>query len=134
MYLIERNIILDWLQIISMGGNISGYFKRKGIDEVVIYGAGAVGLKLYADLRNSGISVRGIIDKSVRYVDEEVEIYLPEKIGDIPFSDGDIIVVATAVFFSEIYDFIRQNLKINVYILGYEDLIYDEYNKLLDGK
>ncbi len=124
MHILERDVVLDWLRLIQSGGDVKGFFFRRNISDIIIYGAGALGLKLYEDIRETDINVHYFIDKSVRYVDDVVTVYTPACIKEV-FTSECSIIVTSVFYFPEIYDYLREELHNDVEIFSIEDIIYD---------
>ena len=102
-HLAIMNVFKAWMIFLEMGNRVEDYFKRNGYKTAAIYGMGFLGERLLAQLRDTSIEVRYLIDK------QPGSVY-----GDIPvcsIQDGleqvDVIVITPVYNFYEI----RKELK-----------------------
>lgn len=91
--------VLDgWLQLKYRGGSFRPYFEDNRIRSVAIYGMGAMGRRLFEELKGQGIEVRYAIDRNAAgiHVDGLQIRTLEEQLPEVD------AVVVTPVMFHEI--------------------------------
>lgn len=93
----------DWMTVRDMHINIGEYLRKKGIENVAVYGIGQLGTHLIRELVDSEIRVKYIIDKSAS-TDFGIKVIRP----DDQFESVDLIIVAASYYYSEIYGLIRK--------------------------
>lgn len=110
----------NWLLLKERGDSFEQFFKERNIKEIAIYGYGNIGRHLAAQLSNSDICIKYIIDKRKGNV-------ITDSIPCYQLSDNmpsvDAIVVTPICEYSEI----RNTLKrvASVEIISMEDIIYE---------
>lgn len=121
----QRDLLVDWIEMLDLGGRIDGFFFRKNIHSVILYGAGELGRKLYDSLAYTEIEVKYAIDKVKAGIGVSGAVYHPDNV-DISKDCADAIVVTAIMDFPEIYDFLKDKFVCSIPIYGIQDLIYDE--------
>lgn len=121
----DNRIILKalyrWIGNLHDGKSMSKYLEKRGYHEIVIYGMGYLGDKLYEELLESSVKVKCVVDKRALDIgiNEGVSILLPTD--DIPKADAMIITTITA--YLQIFNMMSQ--KVDYPILSLEELIYE---------
>lgn len=107
-----------WLSNKHKGKMIGEYLKKKGFQNIAIYGMGYIGKNLYEELIQEGITVKYLIDQNKNMQIDGMHIKAPgEGIDDV-----DIIIVTSIYNYLEI----EKNLqsKYNSSIVCLSDIIY----------
>lgn len=109
----------QWFQFKQNGESIEKYFIEKGYSKIAIYGMGEMGKCLYAELKDTDVSIKYAIDKNFA---GEIKDLLVLDIDDELEEVDAVIVTATFAF-----DTIKEDLagRINCPIISLEDIIYD---------
>ena len=97
-YTFNFNYSCKWIRLLQEGKSLAQYFKDNQIDEVAIYGMGALGKRLYEDLQKANVTVAYVIDRDSRLQSEKYMLLSPEA----EFPPMDTIVVTAAFEFEEI--------------------------------
>lgn len=71
-------ILNDWLTLKEQGIELKGYFQERRIRSIAIYGIGLLGKHLYFELKDSGIEIKGIIDRETGFNRKGIALYRPE--------------------------------------------------------
>lgn len=71
-----------WARKVSEGVSPVGFFEKREIKKIAVYGAGDLGKGLEMLLRNTGIEVNFFIDQNAEYIISELPVYRKEKIGN----------------------------------------------------
>ncbi len=117
---IRRDYLLyaEWLKMKQKGEPPGAYLRQNGWRRVAIYGMGAVGIRLYEELRGSGTEISYVIDRRPRYV------YSGLRVCDL---NGELEAVdAVIVSLQSDYETIRKQLeeKIQAPIVSVKDVIF----------
>ncbi len=84
--------VLDrWMELRENKICIEDFFSAKDIHSIAIYGCGAFGRHLYAELKNSSINVCCFIDRYAEKISAQVPVYLPND----RLPECDAIVITT---------------------------------------
>ena len=108
----------QWVENKQKGFHLEEYFKRKNIRSVAIYGMSYIGQRLYDELKGSGIEIKYAIDKNMKGIYSEIDIY--QSLDDLP--QVDAIVVTACYYYGDIEKELR--LKTNNAIISLEDVVY----------
>lgn len=109
----------QWLRIRQEGRTLVEYFKQEDYKTVAIYGMKELGERLYDELRDSGITVRYIIDKNADSIYADVDVITPdEKLEPV-----DVIVVTALYYFDEIEEMLSE--KVDYPIISLEDILFE---------
>lgn len=111
-------LYIEWLKKKQNGETLDNYLKKNGYYKIAIYGMGAVGIRLYEELRNSSVSVVYAIDRKPKYVYSELNVC---SLSD-EFKNVDAIIVTLQSDFKEIKKQLKQ--KISVPIISIRDVIF----------
>lgn len=116
----KRNFLLlyDWMDMERTGDNVlASILRDMGYREIIIYGWGYLGERLYRELENSQIKIKGILDK--RYVNNFYHIPTYTLQNKLPSADAVIVAV--------LYD--REKIKtdiaklVNCPVIGLEEIL-----------
>lgn len=80
-----------WMDLYNRGCSVSQYLRKKGINNVAIYGNGYLGKQLYKELKRNGINVGYFIDRNALYMEEEIPVYSADE--KLPQVDAVIITL-----------------------------------------
>lgn len=110
--------LVRWNRMLQNGHSINEWLERNGIKTVAIYGMKEMGELLYAELKDTNITVKYGIDRDNEKILSEINIIPPEMVGD----DVDAVIV-TAI---HSYDVIEQYLVARQIkrIYSLEDILY----------
>lgn len=116
-----------WMQIKNNGKSLAVYFEDNLINNVAIYGLGAIGKRLYEELSQQSIDVVYGIDKNAEKIRlDGLEI----KTLDDELPDVDAVVV-TPIFFNEIEKDIYQKMGRDTDVIFIEDIVDYCYGKFM---
>ena len=87
---IVEKIVL-WLLSGDGRRNIIKYLEINKIESVLIYGMGRLGTLFFDVIEKHGITVKGIIDRNKKYIDDVFEVFLPDDCW--PRADAVIVCV-----------------------------------------
>ena len=109
----------QWLSLHQQGKSLVEYFEKNGYKTVAIYGMKELGERLYDELKDSGITVKYIIDRNADTIYADVDVVSP----DDDLEPVDVIVVTACYFF----DAIDRKLGANVDypVVSLEDIVYE---------
>ena len=116
----------QWLNNLHRGEYIDRYFFEKGYKNILIYGMGEIGKRLFEELESSDhIFNCFFVDKSAKYpyVEHAKLIKLEDIINN---SNIDIIVITPIYALKSIQDSIK-NQDLKVEIISIKDIIFYEY-------
>lgn len=110
----------NWLALNERGDTVEQFFKGKNINEIAVYGCGNIGRHLMAQLSDSNIHIKYVIDKRK---DSMTADHMPCYQLSDHMPAVDAIVVTPICEYSEI----RNELKkvISTEIISMEDIIYE---------
>lgn len=109
----------QWLSIRQQGKSLVEYFEKNQYKTVAIYGMKELGERLYDELKDSGITVKYIIDKNADGLYADVDIVTPdEKLEPV-----DVIAVTATYYFDDIEEMLSE--RIEYPIISLEDIIYE---------
>lgn len=109
----------QWVAVKQEGKNLSDYFKRKGYQNIAIYGMGYIGQTLVKELKGTDIIVKYAIDKKANELCSDLPVITPDSV----FPEVDVMVVTPVTFFNEI----KKNLsgRGQCPIVSIKDLLYE---------
>lgn len=109
----------QWVAVKQEGKNLSDYFKRKGYQNIAIYGMGYIGQTLVKELKGTDIIVKYAIDKKANELCSDLPVITPDSV----FPEVDVMVVTPVTFFNEI----KKNLSSRgrCPIVSIKDLLYE---------
>ncbi len=117
---IRRDYLLyaEWLKRKQNGESLGAYLRQNGWNRIAIYGMGAVGLRLYEELRGSGTEIPYVIDRRPRYVYSELRVC--DLNGELEAVDAVIVSLQSD------YEEIKKQLqgKLEAPILSIKDVIF----------
>ncbi|MCI9464168.1 MAG: hypothetical protein HFI48_09850 [Lachnospiraceae bacterium] len=108
----------QWLSLHQRGKTLVEYFEEKGYKTVAIYGLKELGERLYDELKDSGITVKYIIDKNADDLYADVGVVTP----DDNLEPVDVIVVTACYYFDQINKMLNERVEYPVVSL--EDILY----------
>ncbi len=113
------NLLIDWLTLKQEGQALTDYFAKNNYKVVAIYGMKELGERLVAELADSKIEVKYVIDKNINGIDCDYEVLTPDAV----LPEVDAIVVTAITFFDEI----EKNLssKVNCPVISLEDVVWE---------
>lgn len=98
--------LLDfWMKLIEDGKDIDAFFRKRGYDNISIYGMGILGKHLKCQLENAGLSVLFVIDSDKIFYDDRC-FNLDTEISRI--RQPDVIVVTPIVEYKGIREKIEK--------------------------
>lgn len=116
----SKAVLLLWLKHKAHGHKLSAYFTEHNMKTIAIYGMAEAGILLYRELKNDGIHIACGIDRSSRYVCDDLNIIKPDEFtGNV-----DAVIVTPVYYFSEIYDLFHDKFKGAIPILGMDEILY----------
>lgn len=109
----------QWLSLHQQGKSLVEYFEKNGYKTVAIYGMKELGERLFDELKDSGITVKYIIDKNADAIYADVDVVTP----DDDLEPVDVIVVTACYFFDAID---RQlGASVDYPVVSLEDIVYE---------
>lgn len=112
-------LLIDWLTLKQDGQSLIGYFEKNNYRTVAIYGMKELGERLVAELADSTIEVKYVIDKNAGEIYCNYDVLTPDDV----LPEVDVIVVTAVTFFDEIEK--NLSLKVNYPIISLEDAIWE---------
>lgn len=109
----------QWLSIHQQGKSLVEYFEKNGYKTVAIYGMKELGERLYDELKDSGITVKYIIDKKAESIYADVDVVSP----DDDLEPVDVIVVTACYFFDSIDR--KLGASVDYPVVSLEDIVYE---------
>ena len=121
--LIKNNVYLTkWLSLKQNDINIFWDLKSAGVDEVVLYGYGMLGIQAVNELENAGINVISVIDKSYGH-HKRLKIQ-----RDCVGLEDKVILVSVMTAYEDICDYLKENGCCKIISLG--EIIDKKYEGL----
>lgn len=115
----DCSLYTEWLKKKQNGIAIDQELNRNGYKTIAIYGMGAVGLRLYEELRNSSVEVAYVIDRRPKYIYSELKICsLNDELQQV-----DAVIISLQANYEEIKAELEQ--KISVPIISVNDVIFN---------
>lgn len=115
-----------WIKLKQHGWKMETYLKKIGVRSIAIYGYGVLGHLLYTELKDTGIIINGIVDKS--FGKETLKGHKIEQFNHIgqmeKLPNTDAVIVTTVYCFNEIYQELRNHTAIP--ILSIADIIRED--------
>ena len=112
-------VMVQWLKLKQMGGNISNYLAERGYEKVAIYGMSYTGERVLFELKNAGIEVAYGIDQRAGGAASEIDILSPDD--DLPGVDA--VIVSEAFFYEEVEPMLRK--KLSCPVISLEEVVYE---------
>lgn len=112
-------VLNRWLTIRQEGKSLTEYFKRNNYKTVAIYGMKELGERLYDELKDSGVTVKYIIDKNASDVYANEDVITPDE----DLEPVDVIVVTAIYYYNEIEEMLLE--KVDYPIVSLEDIVYE---------
>ena len=112
-------LLIEWLRIKQEGKTLASFFRQNDYKTIAIYGMKELGERLYAELKDSEIQVKYIIDKNADTIYADIDVVEPENI----LEDVDVIVVTAIHYFDEIEMMLGE--KVDYPVISLEDVIYE---------
>ncbi len=111
--------LLDsWLYLKENNISLEKYFVQNSIHSVAIYGAGKVAKHLIAELRNSSIDIKYLIDNKVKEL-LDIPIYSLKEV----WPDVDCIVITASFDYENIKEKISSKTDISLILI--DDVLYE---------
>lgn len=108
-----------WLILKQQGKSLVEYFERNQYKTLAIYGMKELGERLYDELKDSGITVKYIIDRNAESIYADVDVVPP----DDDLEPVDVIVVTAVTYFDEIEEMLSE--KVDYPVVSLEDILYE---------
>lgn len=108
----------SWLYLKENNIGLEKYFVRNNIHNIAIYGAGKVAKHLIAELQNSSINIKYLIDNKVKELLDFPVYSLKE---DLP--DADCIVITASFDYESIKKKLSSKTDISVILI--DDILYE---------
>ncbi len=124
-YEMQRDFLLDWIEMINRGGDLYNCLQRKGIEHIIIYGFGHIGMMAYNVLKDKMVIDYGI-DNSVISIDDRIEIKRLDEITTIPDLKKYTIVITVIDAYSDVYDSLLNTIGHEISVCSIEDVLYEE--------
>lgn len=109
----------QWLIVRQEGKTLAEYFEKNNYKTIAIYGMKEFGERLYDELKDSGITVKYIIDKNAEAIYADVDIVTPED----TLEPVDAIIVTAVYYFDEIEEMLYE--KTDCPVISLEDVLYE---------
>lgn len=107
-----------WVQNQNQNKKISKYLSNKGFSNIAIYGMGAIGKTLYAELRDTSVKVAYAIDRNAESMYAECDVFsLRDELQQV-----DAVIVTTLMDFEEIKKDITQKMECK--IISVEEIVF----------
>lgn len=113
------HVLNQWLTVRQEGKSLAEYFKRNNYKTVAIYGMKELGERLYDELKDSGVTVKYIIDKNASAIYANEDVVTPDE----DLEPVDVIVVTAIYYFNEIEEMLLE--KVDYPIVSLEDIVYE---------
>lgn len=111
-------LMCRWTMNAQMGMKAADYLTGRNWHSVAVYGAGDVGKCLLAELANSAVAVKYVIDRRKPALD--LPVYMPEE--ELP--PVDCIIVTAVMEYGEIGRKLRE--KMDCHVISIEDIVYQD--------
>lgn len=112
-------LLNQWLIIRQEGKSLVEYFEQNHYRTVAIYGMKELGERLYDELKDSGITVKYIIDRNAEAIYADVDVITPDN----DLEPVDVIVVTAVTYFDEIDEMLAR--KVDYPVVSLEDILYE---------
>lgn len=99
-----------WMTLRETDRHVADYLLRNNMKNIAIYGYGALGRHLVAELDDSGISIRYIIDRDVRLNHLKYDIKRPEDV----LPEVDAVIVTPVDDFEQIYFSLKKQIECRI--------------------
>lgn len=111
-------LLIQWLILKRDGESLAEYFKYNGYHTIGVYGMRELGEQLIAELKETDIQVKYIVDKNADKIVSNLPKYTPEdKLPQV-----DALVVTAIYYYQDIQEMMEK--RINCPIISLEDVIY----------
>lgn len=107
-----------WITAYQEGKKIENYLINNNIENIAIYGMGAMGITLYKEFEKSKIKVVYGIDRSIHQMNN-IDLYLPED--DLP--NVDAIIVTAIMNYNDIERMLSK--KVHCKVLSIADILLE---------
>lgn len=111
-----------WIGIKQEGKSVAEYLKKRGINEIAVYGMSYLGETLIEELSDTDIKIKYGIDKSADDIYAEIQVVKP--IEDL--EKVDAVIVTSVAYYKEILE--ELSLKIDCPIISLETIISEMRN------
>lgn len=116
-YLMSTKLFDNWLGKKQKGKRVEQYFIENHIETIAIYGMSYLGQRLNDELKNSGVTVKYVIDKNAKDTASDVRIITPQD----EMEAVDAIVVTATYYYDDIKKLLSS--KVRYKIISLEDII-----------
>lgn len=107
-----------WFDLRNQGKDLGSFFRKRGFNQIAIYGMGEVGKRLAQELRNGPITIQYGIDRQDVQSENGLRIIKPDQ----PFDDVDLLVVTVVGDCEDIFELLSR--KVSCPIVSIEDVIF----------
>ncbi len=108
-----------WLMVRQEGKSLADFFEENQYKTIAIYGMKEFGERLLDELKDSGITVKYIIDKNADGIYADIDVVTPDE----ELESVDAIVVTATFYFDEIEEMLYQ--KVDCPVISLEDVLYE---------
>lgn len=112
-------MMTKWVQIKQEKKSLADYLEKNHYKTIVIYGMSYAGECLLNELKDSNITVKYGIDKSVDKAYTDIDVVSPDEVSED--ADVDAVIVTPIFFMNEIEEAL--SVKISCPILSLEDIL-----------
>lgn len=121
MYISYYRLLEKWMLLHENGISIKKFFENRKMSKIIVYGLGKMMHHLFADLKDTNITIVSVIDKGAIYKYEDFPVLSCEE--EIPPADS---IVVTPIYD---YEIIREELakRTNTPIFSLADIIDECY-------
>lgn len=111
------NVLNQWLFVKQEGKSLEDYFVKEGYHNIIIYGMGEIGNRLFKELEESSVTVKYCMDSDAPVMDCNMKTVPEDSI------EGVDAVVVTAMF---AFDEIEEKLEkiVDCPILSLEEVVF----------
>ena len=111
-------LLVQWLDLKQQGINLKEFFEFNGYKSVAVYGMKELGERFLDELKDTGIEVKYVVDRSKDMVVTDLPKYTPDE--ELP--EVDVMVVTAVYYYSDIAEEMEE--KVTFPIVSLEDVVY----------
>ncbi|MCM1425821.1 MAG: hypothetical protein NC118_04385 [Eubacterium sp.] len=112
------HLLTQWLALKQDGKNLKEYFEINEYKTVAVYGMKELGERLVEELKDSGITIRYVVDKDINRIVTDLPKYTP----DDALEKVDVMVVTAVYYYQDIEE--KMSEKVDFPIISLEDVVY----------
>lgn len=115
------NLLNQWLMIKQENKSLEQYFVERNNKNIIIYGMGEMGNRLYDELKSSIVHIDYAIDINADDTYSELQVKTPEE--GLKNVTADVIVITAIYAYDDIYNTIHT--QVSCPIISLEDIIFN---------